>query len=194
MPTFGRAKCLIAGLTGALATLVTLSSAAPYNETYADYNLNVNQDATSVVEYATSRTNTTYTPSPSNWRQIPFYTVLLDKFADGDPTNNNYFNIMYEHDWRETQMRFGGDVKGLQSKLDYLQGMGVRGIYVAGTAFLNMPWQADSYSPLDFSVLDPHWGTKADWIAFIDEVHARNMYFMMDFTIGTMGDMIGFSG
>ena len=50
------------------------------------------------------------------------------------------------------------------------------------------------YSPLDFSVLDPHWGTLADWQAAVDAIHARGMYIMADFTVGTMGDLIGFKG
>ncbi|KAF8415300.1 glycoside hydrolase superfamily, partial [Boletus edulis BED1] len=77
---------------------------------------------------------------------------------------------------------------------DYIQGMGIKGIYLSGTIFLNMIWQADSYSPLDFSVLDPHWGTIADWQQFIDTIHARGMYIMLDFTVGTMSDLLGFQG
>jgi alpha-1,3-glucan synthase len=50
------------------------------------------------------------------------------------------------------------------------------------------------YSPLDFSVLDPHWGTIRDWRDAIDAIHARGMYFMADFTVGTMSDLIGFEG
>lgn len=50
------------------------------------------------------------------------------------------------------------------------------------------------YSPLDFSVLDPHWGNIDDWRAVIDAIHARGMYFMADFTVGTMNDLIGFEG
>jgi alpha-1,3-glucan synthase len=50
------------------------------------------------------------------------------------------------------------------------------------------------YSPLDFTVLDPHFGTLAEWQNFIDEVHARGMYFMVDLTVGTMADLIGFDG
>jgi alpha-1,3-glucan synthase len=48
------------------------------------------------------------------------------------------------------------------------------------------------YSPLDFSVLDPHWGTIQDWRDAIDAIHAKGMYFMADFTVGTMGDLMGF--
>ena len=47
------------------------------------------------------------------------------------------------------------------------------------------------YSPLDFTVLDPHYGNLQEWQDAIDEIHARGMYFMADFTVGTMGDLIG---
>jgi alpha-1,3-glucan synthase len=42
--------------------------------------------------------------------------------------------------------------------------------------------------------MDPHWGTIADWRAAIAEIHSRGMYFMADFTVGTMADLIGFDG
>ena len=127
-------------------SLAGLSLASPYRDDLVQYNINTNQNAQSPLEYTTSRSNTTYTPSPDNWRAIPFYTILLDKFADGDPSNNDYFGTMFEYDWRETQLRAGGDLKGLVAKLDYLYGMGIRGIFISGTPFINMLWQADSTS------------------------------------------------
>jgi alpha-1,3-glucan synthase len=48
------------------------------------------------------------------------------------------------------------------------------------------------YSALDFTLLDPHFGTLDDWRAFIDALHSKGMYFIADLTVGTMGDMIGF--
>ena len=124
--------------------LLPLTLSAPYDEKLIDYNINTNKNAQSVLDYDTTRLNQTYTPSPQNWRALPVYTVLLDKWADGDPSNNDYFKTVYEYDWRETQLRFGGDLKGLRAKLDYLYGMGVRVIFMSGTPFLNMIWQADS--------------------------------------------------
>jgi alpha-1,3-glucan synthase len=124
--------------------LLPLTLAAPYDEKLIDYNINTNKNAQSVLDYDTTRLNQTYTPSPQNWRALPVYTILLDKWADGDPSNNDYFKTVYEYDWRETQLRFGGDLRGLRAKLDYLYGMGVRVIFMSGTPFLNMIWQADS--------------------------------------------------
>lgn len=78
--------------------------------------------------------------------------------------------------------------------LDYIQSMGYKMIYMAGTVFLNMPWQSDGYSALDFTLLDPHFGNLTAWQQFIDGAHARGMYILVDFTVGTMGDLIGFKG
>ena len=128
-----------------LVLFIASTLAAPYNETYAGYNLNTNENAQSPLDYDTNFVPSSYHPSPDNWR-IPFYTVLMDKFADGDPTNNDFFGSPFEWDWRETNFRFGGDLAGLESKLDYLAGMGIKAIFASGTPWINMLWQADSAS------------------------------------------------
>ena len=33
-----------------------------------------------------------------------------------------------------------------------------------------------------------------EWVDLIDEMHRRDMYLIADFTVGTMGDYIGFKG
>jgi len=48
------------------------------------------------------------------------------------------------------------------------------------------------YSAIDFTMLDPHYGTLQQWVTTIDAIHAKGMYIILDFTVGTMGDMIGF--
>lgn len=53
--------------------------------------------------------------------------------------------------------------------------MGYRTIYIAGTPWVNMPWQSDGYSALDFTLLDPHYGTLAEWRAAIDKIHSKGM-------------------
>jgi len=139
-------------LLGLVTPFISSVLAAPYNETYSAYNLNTNQNAQSPLDYDTDFVPAKYNPSPDNWR-IPYYTILMDKFADGDPTNNDYFQTEFEWDWRETNLRFGGDLAGLESKLDYLAGMGIKAIFASGTPWINMLWQADSASTRFFSSL-----------------------------------------
>lgn len=66
-----------------------------------------------------------YRPSPDNWR-VPFYTLFLDRFVNGDPYNDNINGTSFEHDLNSNQMRHGGDLQGLIDTLDYLQGMGIK--------------------------------------------------------------------
>lgn len=89
------------------------------------YNLNENQTATHPTDYWGQWENHTYHPSPKNWR-FPFYTITLDRYLDGDPTNNDVNGSVFEHHWLTTHFRFGGDTKGLQNELDYLQGLGIK--------------------------------------------------------------------
>ena len=59
---------------------------------------------------------------------------------------------------------------------------------------MNQPWAADSYSPLDMTLLDWHFGNISAWRNAIDEIHHRGMYVILDNTMSTMGDLIGFEG
>ena len=111
-----------------------------------------------------------------------------------DPFNDNANNTQFEKDILSNQLRYGGDLKGLQDTLDYLQGMGIKILYIAGSPFINQPWGSDGYSPLDLTLLDRHFGDIVEWRATIDDIHSRGMYVLMDNTFATMGDLMGFKG
>lgn len=114
------AKCLTL-----LASAATLVNGLRYDPQFVDYNLNTNEQATDPLEYSSSRPGHTYFPSPEDWR-FPFYTLFLDRLADGDPTNNDINGTVYEQDITSNQLRHGGDIQGLIDSLDYIQGMGMK--------------------------------------------------------------------
>lgn len=62
--------------------------ALQYQDRYAEWNINQNETATDPLDYYTTYANHTYTPSPANWR-MPFYSFFLDRFVNGDPTNDD---------------------------------------------------------------------------------------------------------
>lgn len=95
-----------------------------YTLSEVEYNLNVNKTATNPLDYSVEE-RSNYTASPENWR-FPFYTVFLDRFVNGDPTNDNANETLFETDMRSTQIRNGGDLQGLVDSLDYIAGMGVK--------------------------------------------------------------------
>ena len=105
--------------------LVAKACALRYDPSQIAYNINTNQTADAPINYWGEWQNHTFNPSPSNWR-LPFYTVLLDRFVNGNPGNDDANGTQFEHDLTQTQLRHGGDIKGLQDSLDYLQGMGIQ--------------------------------------------------------------------
>jgi alpha-1,3-glucan synthase len=128
-----------------VCALAAVANGLRYDAAYEAYNLNMNKEATDPLDYSAERPGHTYFPSPDNWR-FPFYTLFLDRLADGDPSNNDINGTVYEQDVTSNQLRHGGDLRGLVDSLDYIQGMGMKAIYIAGSPFINLPWGVDSYS------------------------------------------------
>ncbi|KAJ5273854.1 hypothetical protein N7478_008979 [Penicillium angulare] len=180
---------------GLVALLAKSATCWPYDSSLTDYNLNENKTATDPAQYWGEWPNHKgkYFPSPQNWR-MPTYTIFLDRFVNGEPGNDNINGTLFEHDLNSNQMRHGGDVAGLVDTLDYLQGMGIKTLYLAGTSLMNQPWGFDGYSALDTTLLDQHYGTIQEWRNAITEIHNRGMYVIFDNTIATLGDLIGFDG
>jgi hypothetical protein len=108
-----------------LSFFILHSLSLPYFEEWEDYNLNQNQHAKTPMEYWGAWEEHNYTASPNNWR-FPFYTIFLDRFVNGDPSNDNINGTQFEVDPLSNQLRAGGDVEGLYDTLDYLQGMGIK--------------------------------------------------------------------
>lgn len=57
----------------------------------------------------------------------------------GDPSNNGYFETRSNMTEGGMKVRHGGDLKDLEDKSNYIQGVGVGAICITGTPFLNMP-------------------------------------------------------
>ena len=177
-----------------LLSLITLLIIGPvsglqFEQQYVDYNLNENEAAVEGKDFSGKWDNHTFHPSPSNWR-MPTFVLTIDRFIDGDPSNNEANGTAFENNWMANQFRFGGDTAGVYDNLDYLVGMGIKTIYMTGSMMLNMPWSPDGYGPLDFTLLDAHHGVIEEWRQLIDEIHRRGMYVIFDNTVSTMGDLL----
>ncbi len=132
------------------------------------------------------------------------YFVLPDRFENGDPRNDRggITGGPLQHGFDPAHKGFyhGGDLKGLTSRLDYIQGMGVTAIWFA-PIFKNKPVQGrpgeesagyHGYWVTDFTRVDPHFGTNAEFKAFVDAAHARGMKVYMDIITNHTADVIDY--
>lgn len=69
-------------------------------------------------------------PAPFSWQNATVYFVLTDRFVNGDPTNDNSYG-RHKDGMQEIGTFHGGDLKGLTSKLDYLQHLGVNALWIS---------------------------------------------------------------
>lgn len=73
---------------------------------------------------------------------------MIDRFVNGDPSNDDINGTAWEYDILGTQLRAGGDIQGIVDSLDYLHGLGIRGLYFVGSPMINQPWASKPPSAL----------------------------------------------
>ncbi len=134
--------------------------------------------------------------------QEVIYFVLPDRFDNGDPGNDRGGltgdRLVTGYDPTHKGFYHGGDLKGLTRKLDYIQGMGITAIWFA-PVFKNKPVQGPKgdesagyhgYWITDFTTIDPHFGTEAEFKGFVDAAHARGIKVYMDIIVNHTADVI----
>lgn len=135
-------------------------------------------------------------------RDDVFYFVMPDRFENGDPGNDlgGIAGSAYEHgfDLFDKGMYHGGDMAGLESRLDYLKEMGVTAIWMT-PILKNQAVQGSEdafssayhgYWTLDFTQVDPHLGSNDDLKSLIDAAHERNMKVFFDIITNHTADVI----
>ena len=79
-----------------------------------------------------------------------------------------------------------GDFRGLASKLDYLQDLGVTGIWLL--PFYPSPLRDDGYDIADYTAINPVYGTMSDFRAFLREAHKREIRVITELVINHTSD------
>ncbi|MDX6220272.1 MAG: maltose alpha-D-glucosyltransferase / alpha-amylase, partial [Frankiales bacterium] len=104
---------------------------------------------------------------PLWYKRAVFYEVLIRGFADsnGDGT---------------------GDIRGLTSKLDYLQWLGVDCIWLL--PIYESPLRDGGYDISDFMKVLPEFGDLGDFVELVDEAHKRGMRIIADLVMNHSSD------
>ncbi|MEZ8723654.1 glycoside hydrolase family 13 protein [Vibrio pomeroyi] len=113
-----------------------------------------------------------------------WYHIFPERFANGrsdispegvkpwgtEPTSDNFM---------------GGDLWGVIEKLDYLQELGVNGLYLCPIFTANANHK---YDTVDYYNVDPHFGGNDAFKALVKEAHNRGMKVMLDAVFNHIGD------
>lgn len=93
---------------------------------------------------------------------------------------------IYPKSFMDTTGKGTGDLRGITSKLDYLQKLGVGAIWL--TPIYPSPMIDNGYDISDYTAIDSSYGTMADFDELIDEAKARNIKIVMDLVYNHTSD------
>ncbi len=145
---------------------------------------------------------TVYDPAqtlPEGWAGGMFYQIFPDRFyRDSAPTlppKKSYASLKQPHqlpNWKraengdlDTTDFFGGNLRGIAEKLDYLKDLGVTAIY------LNPIFEARSnhrYDTGNYEKIDPILGTEADFKALCKAAKKRGIKILLDGVFSHTGE------
>ena len=161
--------------------------------------------------------NRDFFPSPNAWEDEVLYFLMLDRFSDGQETNyrgndggvvNTGSTPLFqpadtgsaqrtEEDarrWRESGGRFvGGTLKGLRSKIGYLERLGATAIWVS-PVFKQVAFKETyhGYGIQNFLDVDPRFGSREDLKDMVRTAHEHGIRVILDIILNHTGDVFAY--
>ena len=116
------------------------------------------------------------------------YLLMPDRFANGDPSNDNTDVMLEKADRTNPNGRHGGDLKGIYDHLDYVKELGVTGIWLNPFLENNQPaYSYHGYSITDLYKVDPRYGTNEDFKNLVSKAHSMDLKLVMDMIFNHIG-------
>ena len=120
---------------------------------------------------------------PPKWvNETVWYQIFPERFCNGDTTNDPEGTKPWEHHQVSNEEFYGGDLQGIIDKLDYLEDLGVNGIYL--TPIFESE-TSHKYDTKDYRKIDPHFGDQKTLIELyaIIFIELQTMKFLRAFYV-----------
>lgn len=116
------------------------------------------------------------------------YLLMPDRFANGDPSNDNMPGMLEQADRSKPSGRHGGDIAGIRKNLDYFNDLGITSLWINPLLENNnKAFTYHGYAITDFYKIDPRYGTNDDYSALVSEAHKKGLKVIMDMVFNHCG-------
>ncbi len=117
------------------------------------------------------------------------YLIMPDRFSNGDESNDRIPGMKDQSLRRDTVYeRHGGDLKGIQNHLDYLEQLGVTAIWLNPVWENDMPNRTEhGYAFTNHYQVDIRLGGNKAYQELVDAAHARGMKIVQDAVYNHVG-------
>jgi neopullulanase len=115
------------------------------------------------------------------------YLIMPDRFADGDPTNDEPAEFPGSHDRSKPRSYHGGDLRGIKAHLPYLKDLGATALWLTPIVKNGAATDYHGYAAVDLYAVDPHLGTLRDYQELVEAAHQQHMKIFFDIVPNHVG-------
>jgi neopullulanase len=117
------------------------------------------------------------------------YLIMPDRFSNGDESNDRVAGLRDQTLRRDTVFnRHGGDLKGIQNKLDYLKSLGVTSLWLNPVIENDMPNRTEhGYAFTNHYKVDPRLGGNKAYIELVNAAHKKGLKVIQDAVYNHVG-------
>ena len=116
------------------------------------------------------------------------YLIMPDRFANGNPNNDNSKSTKEIANRSLPGGRHGGDIEGLIKNLDYIKELGATAVWPTPLCEDNDDnYSYHGYGQSDVYKIDPRYGTNEEYVKLSAELHQRGMKNIMDYVTNHWG-------
>ncbi len=117
------------------------------------------------------------------------YLIMPDRFADGDPTNDEPAEFPGSHDRTKARTYHGGDLQGIKVHLPYLKDLGITTLWLTPIVKNGSAADYHGYGAVDLYAVDPHLGTLRDYQELVEAAHQQHMKIFFDVVPNHVGPL-----
>ena len=116
------------------------------------------------------------------------YLLMPDRFANGDPSNDEDPNVYEGADRDNPDGRHGGDLQGIINNLDYIEELGATALWLTPVCEDNDKQVSyHTYAQSDLYRIDPRFGTNETYKTLAQKLHEKDMKIIMDYVTNHWG-------
>jgi len=117
------------------------------------------------------------------------YLIMPDRFADGDPTNDEPAEYPGSHDRSKPRAYHGGDLRGIKEHLPYLKDLGITTLWLTPIVKNGTAADYHGYGAVDLYAVDPHLGSLQDYQELVEAAHKLHLKVLFDVVPNHVGPL-----
>jgi glycosidase len=115
------------------------------------------------------------------------YLIMPDRFANGDPSNDEPAEAPGSHDRSNARAYHGGDLRGVREHLDYLKDLGVTTLWLTPIVKNGAAEEYHGYGAADLYAVEPHLGSLREYQELVAAAHQQRMKILFDIVPNHVG-------